>query len=43
MALDFEAFEQVPRRSLVSHVEAQIRDALVEGRLAPGTRLVTKE
>jgi GntR family colanic acid and biofilm gene transcriptional regulator len=41
--LHLEAFQEAPRRSLVSHVEAQIRDALVEGRLSPGTRLVTKE
>lgn len=32
-----------PRRSLVSHVEEALRQALIEGRLQPGTRLVTRE
>lgn len=41
--MTFDAFQEAPRRSLVAHVEQQIRDALIEGRLAPGTRLVTKE
>lgn len=38
-----KSFIAPPRTSLVSHVESQLRDALVEGRLEPGTRLVTKE
>jgi GntR family transcriptional regulator, colanic acid and biofilm gene transcriptional regulator len=36
-------FTAAPRRSLVTHVEEEIRAALIEGRLKPGTRLVTKE
>lgn len=32
-----------PRRSLVAHVEDVLRQALIEGRLEPGTRLVTRE
>lgn len=32
-----------PRKSLVDHVETELRAALIEGRLEPGTRLVTKE
>jgi len=31
------------RRGLVAHVEDELRRALVEGRLEPGTRLVTRE
>ncbi|WP_167647184.1 FCD domain-containing protein [Mameliella alba] len=36
-------FSAPPRKSLTAHVESQLRDALIEGRLEPGTRLVTKE
>jgi GntR family colanic acid and biofilm gene transcriptional regulator len=36
-------FSAAPRKSLVAHVEDELRGALVEGRLEPGTRLVTKE
>ena len=36
-------FSAPPRKSLTDHVEGQLRDALIEGRLEPGTRLVTKE
>jgi GntR family colanic acid and biofilm gene transcriptional regulator len=36
-------FNAAPRKSLVTHVEDEIRAALIEGRLEPGTRLVTKE
>lgn len=36
-------FTAAPRRSLVTHVEDEIRAALIEGRLEPGTRLVTKD
>jgi len=36
-------FNVAPRRSLVTHVEDEIRAALIEGRLEPGTRLVTKD
>ncbi|MDO1582612.1 FCD domain-containing protein [Rhizobium oryzicola] len=36
-------FNAAPRKSLVTHVEEEIRAALIEGRLEPGTRLVTKE
>lgn len=36
-------FKIAPRKSLVAHVEDEIRKALIEGRLEPGTRLVTKE
>jgi GntR family colanic acid and biofilm gene transcriptional regulator len=36
-------FNAAPRKSLVSHVEDEIRGALIEGRLEPGRRLVTKE
>lgn len=36
-------FSAPPRMSLTAHVEGQLRDALVEGRLEPGTRLVTKD
>ncbi|WP_199178614.1 FCD domain-containing protein [Acidimangrovimonas sediminis] len=31
------------RRSLVEQVEGELRDALIEGRLEPGTRLVTRD
>ena len=41
--MSVKRFEAAPRTSLVSHVETQLRDALIEGRLEPGTRLVTKE
>lgn len=36
-------FTAAPRKSLVAHVEDELRAALIEGRLEPGTRLVTKE
>jgi GntR family colanic acid and biofilm gene transcriptional regulator len=36
-------FNAAPRKSLVAHVEDEIRAALIEGRLEPGTRLVTKD
>lgn len=36
-------FNAAPRKSLVTHVEDEIRMALIEGRLEPGTRLVTKD
>lgn len=36
-------FTAAPRKSLVTHVEDELRAALIEGRLEPGTRLVTKE
>lgn len=36
-------FTAAPRKSLVAHVEDEIRNALIEGRLEPGMRLVTKE
>lgn len=36
-------FNVAPRKSLVTHVENEIRMALIEGRLEPGTRLVTKD
>ncbi|WP_205909054.1 FCD domain-containing protein [Neorhizobium lilium] len=36
-------FNAAPRKSLVTHVEDEIRAALIEGRLEPGTRLVTKD
>ncbi|MFD2174006.1 FCD domain-containing protein [Rhodobacter lacus] len=36
-------FTAAPRKSLVTHVEDELRAALIEGRLAPGTRLVTKD
>jgi GntR family transcriptional regulator, colanic acid and biofilm gene transcriptional regulator len=36
-------FNAAPRKSLVAHVEEELRNALIEGRLEPGTRLVTKE
>ncbi len=36
-------FNAAPRKSLVTHVEDELRAALIEGRLEPGTRLVTKE
>lgn len=36
-------FSAAPRKSLVTHVEDEIRTALIEGRLEPGTRLVTKD
>ncbi|MCE7029329.1 FCD domain-containing protein [Jiella avicenniae] len=32
-----------PRKSLVTHVEEALRQALIEGRLQPGARLVTRE
>ncbi|TFF24875.1 FCD domain-containing protein [Jiella endophytica] len=38
-----ESFGAAPRRSLVTHVEDVLRKALIEGRLEPGTRLVTRE
>ncbi|MBT9382654.1 FCD domain-containing protein [Pseudooceanicola sp. CBS1P-1] len=41
--MSIPSFNAAPRKSLVSHVETQIRDALIEGRMAPGTRLVTKD
>lgn len=41
--MTMKAFNAAPRKSLVSHVEQQLRDALIEGRLEPGTRLVTKD
>lgn len=31
------------RRSLVDHVDDELRNALIEGRLPPGTRLVTRD
>ena len=37
------SFSSTRRRSLVSHVEDVLRQALIEGRLEPGTRLVTRE
>lgn len=36
-------FTAKPRRSLVGYVEDEIRAALIEGRLEPGMRLVTKD
>ncbi len=36
-------FSAAPRKSLVAHVEEVLRSALIEGRLEPGTRLVTRE
>lgn len=36
-------FNTAPRKSLVTHVEDEIRTALIEGRLEPGTRLITKD
>ncbi|WP_305972438.1 MULTISPECIES: GntR family transcriptional regulator [unclassified Mameliella] len=36
-------FSAPPRKSLTAHVESQLRDALIEGRMEPGTRLVTKD
>lgn len=36
-------FSAPPRKSLTAHVESQLRDALIEGRLEPGQRLVTRE
>lgn len=36
-------FNAVPRKSLVTHVEDEIKNALIEGRLEPGTRLVTRD
>lgn len=36
-------FSVAPRQSLVSHVERELRVALIEGRLEPGRRLVTKD
>lgn len=36
-------FNTAPRKSLVTHVEDEIRAALIEGRLEPGTRLVTRD
>ncbi|MEI4472858.1 FCD domain-containing protein [Frigidibacter sp. MR17.24] len=38
-----KGFSAAPRQSLTAHVEGQLRNALIEGRLEPGTRLVTKE
>nr|WP_245396619.1 FCD domain-containing protein [Jiella sonneratiae] len=37
------ALSVAPRKSLVSHVEEALQQALIEGRLKPGTRLVTRE
>lgn len=37
------SFSAAPRKSLVGYVEEELRNALIEGRLEPGTRLVTKE
>ena len=36
-------FRKAPRRSLVLHIERQLRDALMAGCLRPGERLVTRE
>lgn len=36
-------FSAPPRMSLTALVESQLKDALIEGRLEPGTRLVTKD
>lgn len=36
-------FRAAPRKSLVAHVEDELRNALIEGRLEPGTRLITKD
>lgn len=36
------ALRQAPRQSLVDHIEAQLRDALISGRLQPGQRLNTR-
>jgi len=41
--LSVTLFSAAPRKSLVTHVEDELRAALIEGRLTPGTRLVTKE
>lgn len=41
--MSISLFSAAPRRSLVAHVEDELRGALIEGRLEPGTRLVTKE
>ncbi len=42
-ALSIGSLTVAPRKSLVGHVEDELRSALIEGRLEPGTRLVTKE
>ncbi|GGD21788.1 FCD domain-containing protein [Aureimonas glaciei] len=36
-------FQAAQRRSLVSQVEGELRSALIEGRLKPGARLVTRD
>lgn len=36
-------FNSAPRRSLVDYVENELKTALIEGRLLPDTRLVTKD
>lgn len=36
------ALQQAPRQSLVDHIEAQLREALISGRLQPGERLNTR-
>jgi len=41
--LSVNLFSAAPRKSLVTHVEDELRAALIEGRLEPGTRLVTKD
>jgi GntR family transcriptional regulator, colanic acid and biofilm gene transcriptional regulator len=41
--VSISTFSTAPRKSLVAHVEDELRGALIEGRLEPGTRLVTKE
>jgi len=41
--LSVNLFSAAPRKSLVAHVEDELRAALIEGRLEPGTRLVTKD
>lgn len=41
--MSISSFAAAPRKSLVGYVEDELRGALIEGRLEPGTRLVTKE
>lgn len=41
--MSIPSFTAAPRKSLVAYVEDELRSALIEGRLEPGTRLVTKE
>ncbi len=41
--MSISSFAAAPRKSLVGYVEDELRSALIEGRLEPGTRLVTKE